>query len=98
MTQFVNSRDAIQTRPAQSAPTQPYKNQPVLRSEENSVVTFQPQGQHVVGQEERIEYRDQDGNLLNDEQVISLQKEGKVSFQTRYETRTRLINAEGREL
>ncbi|KAL2009160.1 hypothetical protein VTN00DRAFT_7354 [Thermoascus crustaceus] len=97
MTQFVNSRDAIQTRPAQPAPARPYKNQPVLHSEENTLVTSRPQEQHV-GQEERIEYRDQDGNLLNEEQVISLQKEGKVSFQTRYETRTRLINAEGREL
>ena len=46
--------------------------------------------------EEKIEYRDEDGNLLNDEQVASL--EGKVSFQTRYETRTRLVDEFGREV
>mgnify|MGYP000988154100 CR=1 FL=1 len=98
MTQFVNSGNTIQTRPVQSAPAQPHKNQPVLHNEQSTIVTPQPQGHHVVSQEERIEYRDQDGNILNEEQVISLQKEGKVSFQTRYETRTRLINAGGREL
>lgn len=43
--------------------------------------------------EEKVEYRDQDGNLLDKEQVSSL--EGKVSFQTRYETRTRVIDAAG---
>lgn len=46
--------------------------------------------------EEKIEYRDENGNLLNDEQVASL--EGKVSFQTRYETRTRLVDEFGREV
>lgn len=50
----------------------------------------------MVSKEEKVEYRDQDGNLLNDEQVHSL--EGKVSFQTRYETRTRVIDANGNEL
>ena len=46
--------------------------------------------------EEKVEYRDQDGNILNEEQVKSL--EGKVSFQTRHETRTRVIDADGNEL
>ena len=46
--------------------------------------------------EEKVEYRDQDGNLLDEEQVASL--EGKVSFQTRYETRTRTLDADGNEL
>lgn len=50
----------------------------------------------MVSKEEKIEYRDQDGNLLNDEDVKSL--EGKVSFQTRYETRTRIIDANGNEI
>lgn len=49
-----------------------------------------------IRREEKIEYRDQDGNLLNEEQVSSL--EGKVSFQTRYETRTRVIDAAGNEI
>ncbi|KFZ06161.1 hypothetical protein V501_07659 [Pseudogymnoascus sp. VKM F-4519 (FW-2642)] len=49
--------------------------------------------QSVVSREERVEYRDQDGNLLDAEQVKALS--GKVSFQTRYETRTRIVDASG---
>lgn len=52
--------------------------------------------QKILSREERIEYRDQDGNLLDEEQVKALQ--GKVEFKTRYETRTRLVDAEGKEL
>lgn len=56
-----------------------------------------PGQQHsVVSREEKVEYRDQDGNILNDEQVKAL--EGKVSFKTRYETRTRMIDAQGNEI
>lgn len=51
---------------------------------------------HVVHSEERIEYRDQDGNLLEEEQVKAL--EGKVEFHTRYETRTKLLDADGNEI
>ncbi|KAL2150052.1 hypothetical protein VTH82DRAFT_7728 [Thermothelomyces myriococcoides] len=50
----------------------------------------------LVHTEERVEYRDQDGNLLNEEQVKAL--EGKVEFKTRYETRTRIIDAQGNEI
>jgi dolichyl-phosphate-mannose-protein mannosyltransferase len=51
----------------------------------------------VVGaSEETIEYRDENGNILNEEQVKEL--EGKVSFSTRYETRTRLVDANGNEV
>lgn len=46
--------------------------------------------------EEKIEYRDEDGNLLDEEQVKAL--EGKVSFSTRYETRTRLVDEAGNEV
>ncbi|PKS12088.1 hypothetical protein jhhlp_001384, partial [Lomentospora prolificans] len=53
-------------------------------------------GQKVLQQEERVEYRDQDGNLLNEEQVAALQ--GKVEFKTRYETRTRIVDQEGNEV
>jgi dolichyl-phosphate-mannose-protein mannosyltransferase len=38
----------------------------------------------------RVEYRDQNGNVLDEALVASLAKEGKVSFETRHETRTRL--------
>ena len=54
------------------------------------------QKQSVISREEKVEYRDQDGNLLDPEQVKSL--EGKVSFKTRYETRTRLVDAQGNEI
>ncbi|KAI9819187.1 MAG: hypothetical protein M1827_007343 [Pycnora praestabilis] len=50
----------------------------------------------VLSREERIEYRDQDGNVLDEEQVAAL--EGKVSFKTRYETRTRVIDEKGNEI
>lgn len=55
-----------------------------------------PPGQRLVKREERIEYRDQDGNTLNEEQVKGL--EGKVEFKTRYETRTRMLNDAGEEV
>lgn len=50
----------------------------------------------VLSREEKVEYRDQDGNLLDPEQVKEL--EGKVSFKTRYETRTRMVDAQGNEV
>lgn len=55
-----------------------------------------PVGHSVVSREEKVEYRDQDGNLLDPEQVKAL--EGKVSFKTRYETRTRMVDAQGNEI
>ncbi|KAI1493234.1 dolichyl-phosphate-mannose-protein mannosyltransferase 1 [Biscogniauxia mediterranea] len=57
---------------------------------------FEPQGQKLLSREERVEYRDQDGNILNEEQVKAL--EGKVEFKTKYETRTRVVDGKGNEL
>lgn len=60
-------------------------------------VTPQPAVEEAsVRREEKVEYRDQDGNLLNEEEVAALA--GKVDFQTRYETRTRMIDADGNEI
>jgi len=53
-------------------------------------------GQQIIGREEKIEYRDENGNLLDPEQVKAM--EGKVSFKTRYETRTRVVDAQGNEI
>ena len=50
----------------------------------------------VVSREERVEYRDEHGRILNEEEVAELS--GKVSFQTRYETRTRVLDAQGNEV
>jgi dolichyl-phosphate-mannose-protein mannosyltransferase len=57
-----------------------------------------PEGQRVLGREERIEYRDQDGNLLDAAQVSALADEGKVTFKTKYETTTRMVDAAGNEI
>ncbi|TGJ83354.1 hypothetical protein E0Z10_g5421 [Xylaria hypoxylon] len=57
---------------------------------------FEPQGQKVLAREEKVEYRDQDGNLLDEEQVKAL--EGKVEFKTKYETRTRIVDADGNDV
>lgn len=64
-------------------------------------ITGAPQGRpidqgEIVRREEHVEYRDQDGNLLNEEQVKEL--EGKVEFKTRYETTTRLLDQDGNVL
>ncbi|KAL2269379.1 hypothetical protein VTJ83DRAFT_1563 [Remersonia thermophila] len=55
-----------------------------------------PANHQLLRKEEHVEYRDQDGNLLNEEQVKAL--EGKVEFKTRYETRTRIIDPNGNEV
>lgn len=68
----------------------------VLGDEEPANVTPQPSA--VVNRKQRVEYRDQHGNILDEEKVLSLKKEGKVSFETRYEKRTRLVDAQGQEL
>jgi len=55
-----------------------------------------PPGGSIIKREERVEYRDQNGNLIPEDQIKEL--EGKVEFQTRYETRTRLVDAAGNEI
>jgi len=87
--------------PEQPADAQkPIQNQQISDAPEApaSLVSEAPlaPGHSIVSREEKVEYRDQDGNLLDPEQVKSL--EGKVSFKTRYETRTRLIDPQGNEI
>lgn len=66
-------------------------------SNSDANVTPQPSAaESVLNREERVEYRDQDGNLLDEKQIAEL--EGKVSFSTRYETRTRVVDADGNEI
>lgn len=69
-------------------------------SSEQEAVTAQAQaapidGQQVIGSEERVEYRDQDGNLLNEDEVAQLMAEGLASFSTKYETETKLVDQFG---
>ncbi|KAN0072254.1 Dolichyl-phosphate-mannose-protein mannosyltransferase domain containing protein [Elaphomyces granulatus] len=94
-TQYVNTGDDVQS---DAAATQAQGNEQIVHSPPSGNVTPQPEQLEVVNHEERIEYRDQDGNLLDEEQVAALKKDGQVSFQTRYETRTRVVNAEGQEI
>ncbi|KAF5529130.1 dolichyl-phosphate-mannose mannosyltransferase [Fusarium mexicanum] len=55
-----------------------------------------PVEHRVVAKEEKVEYRDQDGNLLDPEEVKAL--EGKVEFKTKYETKTRVVDEQGNEV
>jgi dolichyl-phosphate-mannose-protein mannosyltransferase len=55
-----------------------------------------PKDLPIVSKEERVEYRDENGRVLDEEEVKALA--GKVSFKTRYETRTRIVDAQGNEV
>lgn len=60
-------------------------------------VTPQP-GRDVDGTGERVEYRDQDGNLLDEAEVSSLAAEGKISMETKYETKIKVVDQYGNPL
>ncbi|KAF2757331.1 dolichyl-phosphate-mannose-protein mannosyltransferase [Pseudovirgaria hyperparasitica] len=100
---------SVATVPSSAAPVIPVANnqqqaqQPIVeKAKDDSAVTSeapkvaQKPSAKVIGREEKIEYRDDEGNVLDPEQVSAL--EGKVSFKTRYETRTRIIDANGNEV
>lgn len=58
--------------------------------DENSKASITTSSPKIRGTQARVEYRDQQGNILDEAVVESLRKEGKVSFETKHETRTRL--------
>ncbi|KAF4309706.1 Glycosyl transferase family 39 [Botryosphaeria dothidea] len=76
----------------------PAAEAPAIQQEQpkEQIVTPQADNPHIIAKEEKIEYRDENGNILDEEQVKAL--EGKVSFKTRYETRTRMVDAAGNEV
>lgn len=78
---------AVQTNAAQNGAAPPVADDP------KKDVNVTP---GLLRVEEKIEYRDEAGNLLDEAQVKAL--EGKVSFSTKYETRTRLVDDAGNEL
>ena len=102
--------DAYKSLPSQAATPTPEQSQapeipqvavpppqiPIVQDEPAISGAPPPPGHSIVAREEHIEYRDQHGNILNEEQVKAL--EGKVEFKTRYETRTRLVDANGNEI
>lgn len=65
---------------------------------EKAAVSPPPEGKElpILSKEERIEYRDENGRVLEEDEVSALA--GKVSFKTRYETRTRIVDAQGNEI
>lgn len=84
-------------------PPQKFEQKPIIEENQHisdapAIVSVPPAvpGHSILSREEKVEYRDQDGNLLDDEQVKAL--EGKVSFKTRYETRTRVVDPQGNEI
>ncbi|KAH8703819.1 protein mannosyltransferase 1 [Talaromyces proteolyticus] len=70
--------------------------QQIPNGQENqqSAVTSKPANSRIVSREERVEYRDEAGNILDPEKVAQLKKEGKISMQTKYETQTRILDAD----
>lgn len=79
--------------------TAPAVQTPKVENDKDSVTT-QPAAldQQVISQEERVEYRDEHGNLLDEAQVFSLAAEGKVTLKTKYETKTRIVDKDGNEV
>jgi dolichyl-phosphate-mannose-protein mannosyltransferase len=63
-----------------------------------AVTPKKPEEGNIIGREEKIEYRDQNGNLLGEEAVAALLKEGRAKFETKYETRTRVVDDQGNEI
>lgn len=62
---------------------------PQVQQEDEAAVT-EPK---ISGSVARVEYRDQHGNVLPEDLVAKLRAEGKVKFETRYESKTRLEHA-----
>ncbi|KAJ5162329.1 hypothetical protein N7492_007721 [Penicillium capsulatum] len=82
--------------------------QPPPQAPQDQVQDSQPQAENGEGQDEdaavtslklagskaRVEYRDQHGNILPESLVSSLRADGKVKFETRWESKSRLQNAQ----
>jgi dolichyl-phosphate-mannose-protein mannosyltransferase len=96
----VKSVEAQAPPPVVPAPNneaqKPLEQVPPKESEAAISGAPQPNEPRILSKEEKVEYRDQDGNLLNEEQIKAL--EGKVEFQTKYETKTRVVDGEGNEI
>lgn len=103
MTQFHNSVPAIPTTPSQAPAVQEQANQQPNQqiiqepadqevADQDANVTPEAKYPHLRGSKARVEFRDEHGNVLDESLVSALRKEGKVSFETRYETKTRLAH------
>ena len=99
----VPSSAAPPPAPPAAAPNEQQPIQQQKQGEGEAVVSPPPEGAPVipadlpvVSKEERVEYRDENGRILNEDEIEALA--GKVSFKTRYETRTRIVDAQGNEI
>lgn len=93
--------------PPQVPPQVPQQEPPQAQQQEPQVQEGQPQAQvspeladeaavtslKLSGSKARVEYRDQHGNVLPEDLVASLRADGKVKFETRWESQSRLQNA-----
>jgi dolichyl-phosphate-mannose-protein mannosyltransferase len=79
----VDSHIPASAAPAGGNPEQPKNDAQVTPQAEVSAAPVAPPADapQIVGREEKVEYRDEFGNILNDEQVEELK--GKVEFQVR---------------
>lgn len=102
MSQYTTSFSKVDGPERSEAPIAPIKNNPnpIIGDHQQQFVTSQPadSSNRVIGREERIEYRDEAGNIVDPEEVSRLQKEGKISLQTKYQTQTRVIDEYGNEI
>lgn len=65
----------------------------VPEAEENPSASVTPEAQPSLrGKKARVEFRDQNGNVLDESLVAQLQQQGKVSIESRFEYRSRLAN------
>ena len=96
-----NGLEATQTATAEHGPPPPGAEDP---KQDVLVTPGKPNpppgaGGKQFATEEKIEYRDEDGNLLNEAQVAAIKAgSASVSFSTRYETRTRVVDEFGNEV
>ena len=79
------------------SPTQPTLAIPTSNASDMGVTSAAAEYQ-TIAQDQQVEYRDQDGNLLNEEQVQQLLKDDKVTFSTKYETKTKTVDELGNEV
>ncbi|CBF76842.1 hypothetical protein AN4761.2 [Aspergillus nidulans FGSC A4] len=76
--------------PVKAEPKQEQKEQKEAKVESQEPSITSSSIPKIRGTQARVEYRDQQGNILDEAVVDSLRKEGKISIETRHETRTRL--------
>lgn len=69
----------------------PQEEAPEAEENESAKVTKEAQPS-LRGKKARVEFRDQDGNVLDESLVAQLQQQGKVSIESRFEYRSRLAN------